>query len=175
MVLPQVLTIQILGAAHDELGHDGSTRTYMLIHRLYYWKDLKASVNKHIKQCMMCQKRNIQAVKYVQLHFSTPRLPMQFISMDVIGLSDPFNNGYHYVLMVICMLTGYMFCIPLKAKTVSKVVKAHIDEVYAKFWGSIKVLSDNGTKFKNQLFTDVATQLGVEHKSLFPSLQSPIQ
>ena len=24
--------------------------------RLYYWKGLKASVNKHIKQCMMCPK-----------------------------------------------------------------------------------------------------------------------
>ena len=63
MVLPQELTTQILRAPHDELSHNGSTGTYMLIHRLYYWKDMKTSVNKHIKQCMMCQKRNIQAVR----------------------------------------------------------------------------------------------------------------
>ena len=70
MVLPQVMTTLILRTAHAELGHNGSTRTYMLIHRLYYWKGLKASVNKHIKQCVMCQKRMIQVVKHAQLHFS---------------------------------------------------------------------------------------------------------
>ena len=122
MVLPQVLITQILRAAHDELGHNGSTRTYMFIHRLYYWKGLKASVNKHIKQCMTCQKRNIQAVKYAHMHFSTPRLTMQFISMDLIGPFVPSSGGHHYTLTVICMLSGYTFCIPLKTKTASKVV-----------------------------------------------------
>ena len=60
------------------------------------------------------------------------------------------------------------FCIPLKTKTAREVVQAYIDEVYAKFGGSMKVLSDNGTEFKNQLFTNVAAQLGVEHKVLSP-------
>ena len=62
---------------------------------------------------------------------------------------DPSSNGYHYALMVICMITGYTFCIPLKTKTGSDVVQAYIDEVYAKSWGSMKILSDNGTEFKN--------------------------
>ena len=65
---------------------------------------------------MMCKKRNIQAVKYAQIHFSTPRLQMQFIMMDLIGPFDPSSGGYHYALTVICMLTGYTFCIPLKTK-----------------------------------------------------------
>ena len=49
MVLPRVLTTRMLRAAHDVLAHNSSTRTYMLIHRLYYWKGLKTSVDKHIK------------------------------------------------------------------------------------------------------------------------------
>ena len=68
---------------------------------------------------------------------------------------DPSSKGYHYVLMVICMLTVYTSCVPLKAKAAREVVKAYIDEVYAKFGESMKILSDNGTEF--QLFTDVAT------------------
>ena len=112
MVLPQVMITQMLKAAHDELGPSGSTRTYMLVCRLYYRKGLKVSVNKPYKQCMTCQKRNIQAVKCAQLHFSTPRLPVLFISMDLIGPFDPSTNGHHFILTVICMLTGYTFCIP---------------------------------------------------------------
>ena len=33
-----------------------------------------------------------------------------------------------------------------------------------KFGGSLKILSDNGTEFKNQLFKKVAKELGVKHK-----------
>ena len=86
---------------------------------------------------------------------------------------DPSSDGYHYALTVICMLTGYMFCIRLMTKAASKVVQAHIAEVYVKFRGSMKILSDNGTEIKNQLFMDVATQLGVECRVFLSP--SPIQ
>ena len=47
-------------------------------------------------------------------------------------------------------------CVPLKTKTVTKVVQAYVNEIYAKFLGSAKILSDNGTGLINQLFMDVA-------------------
>ena len=103
----------------------------MPIQSLYYWKGMKASVNKHIKQCMMCQKRNIQAVKYAQQYSSTLRLLMQFISMDLIGSFEPSNNGNHYPLTLIYMLTGYTFCFPLKTKTASKVVTQCLQDIHS--------------------------------------------
>ena len=39
-VLLRALTAQILKMAHDNLGHNGTHRTYMLLKRLYYWKGL---------------------------------------------------------------------------------------------------------------------------------------
>ena len=62
------------------------------------------------------------------------------------------------------MLTGYVFCIPLKTKQANEVLQAYIDNVYAKFGGSLKILSDNDTEFKNQLFEKIAKELGVKHK-----------
>ena len=73
---------------------------------------------------------------------------MEFISLDLIGkLYPPSKLGHKYALTVICMLTGYVFCIPLKTKQASEVLQAYIDNVYAKFSGSLKILSDNGTEF----------------------------
>ena len=48
MVLPQRLTNHALKLAHDEIDHNGSIRTYMLLKRLYYWKELKPFVHKYI-------------------------------------------------------------------------------------------------------------------------------
>ena len=44
IVLPRALTAQILKMAHDNLVHNGTHRTYMLLKRLHYWKGLKPSV-----------------------------------------------------------------------------------------------------------------------------------
>ena len=38
IVLPRALTAQILKMAHDDLGHNGTHRTYMLLKRLYTGK-----------------------------------------------------------------------------------------------------------------------------------------
>ena len=57
IVLPRAVTAQILKIAHDNLGHNGTHRTYTLLKRLYYWKGLKPCVTKHIQRCYQCQRR----------------------------------------------------------------------------------------------------------------------
>ena len=169
IVLPRALTAQILKMAHDNLGHNGTHRTYMLLKRLYYWKGLKASVTKHIQRCYHCQRRNKPVVKYATLHFNVATFPMQFISMDLIAeFHSSTSKGKRYALTVICMLTGYVFCIPLKTKTMEEVIQAYINNVYSKFGGSVKILSDNGTEFKNKIFEQVAKELGAVYKLYTP-------
>ena len=51
IVLPRALTAQVLKMAHDDLGHNGTHRTYMLLKRLYYWKGLKPSIVCPIQRC----------------------------------------------------------------------------------------------------------------------------
>ena len=119
--------------------------------------------------CYQCQRRNRQVVKYATLHFDVATFPMQFISMDLIGeFHPPTSRKHRYTLSVICMLMGYVFCVPLKTKTVEEVTQAYIDNVYSKFGGSLKILSDNGTEFKNRVFKQVAKELGVEYKLYTP-------
>ena len=170
IVIPRSLIPQVLHMVHDKLGHNGTHRTYVLIKRLYYWKGLKPSIERHIKRCPQCQRQNKQVVKYAKLHFDVATFPMQFISMDFIGEFHPLTSKKHrYALTVTCMLTGYVFCVPLKTKTAEEVIQAYIDHIYAKFGGSLKILSDNGTEFKNKLFEQIAKELGVEYKLYTPS------
>ena len=169
VILPRALTAQVLKMAHDDLGHNGTHRMYMLLKQLYYWKGLKLSVVKHVQRCYHCQRRNKQVVKYATLHFNVVSFPMQFISMDLIGeFHPPTSKGKRYALTIICMLTGYVFCIPLKTKMADEILQAYIDNVYSKFGGSLKILSDNGTEFKNKIFEQVAKELGVVYKLYTP-------
>ena len=84
-VIPRALIEQILKMAHGDLGHNDTHRTYIILKRLYYWKGLKPSVEKQMKMCYKCQRRNKQVVRYASLCFDVATFPMQFISMDLKG------------------------------------------------------------------------------------------
>ena len=111
----------------------------------------------------LCQKHNKQVVKYNKLHFEASLAPVKFISMDLIGEFHPPSKGNRYALTVICIHTGFVFCIPLKTKSAEDVVQAYIDKVYSQFGGSEgseKVLTDNRTEFKNKLINEVCKATG---------------
>ena len=59
IVVPKAITAQIIRMARDELGHNGTHRTHTILKRLYYWKGLKPSVEKHIIKCATNVKEEI--------------------------------------------------------------------------------------------------------------------
>ena len=67
------------------------------------------------------------------------------------------------------MLTGFTFCIPIKNKTAQEVVTAWRNHISFLFGVCRKLLTDNSMEFKNELFSQVAEQLGVERKIYTPS------
>ena len=165
IVIPRDLSKVVLKLAHDDLGHNGSARTYMIIRRNYYWKGLRPDVMRYVKRCMVCRKYNSASPKYNKGTFQAPGAPMDFISMDLIGeFHPPSTHGNKYALTVICMLSGWTWCIPIPDKTAPVVIQAYLKHVHHVFGPSRKILSDNGTEFSNKLFETVAKELGVEHK-----------
>ena len=137
VVWPHILSNAALQLAHEGLGHNGSPRTYALLKRYYYWKGLKPVVRKHVQTGKFCQEHNKQAVKYSKFNFEAEPAPMKFISMDLIGeFHPPSSKGNRYALTVICMFTGYTFCIPIPNKKAETVLKAYMDHVYCKYGGS---------------------------------------
>ena len=168
VVLPQVLSNAALQLAHEGLGHNGSPRTYALLERYYYYKGLKLMLKKHVQACTFCREQK-QAVKYSKFNFEAELAPMKFISMDLIGeFHLPSSKGNRYALTVICMFTRYTFCIPIPNKKAETVLKAYMDHVYCRYRGSLKILSNNGTEFKNKLMEEVSKELGVEYKVYSP-------
>ena len=169
LVLPEKQAPVVLELAHDDLGHNGTPQTYALVKRMFYWKGLKKSVEDYVRRCLTCQKYNIYPVKYTPGQFQVPEAPMDFISMDLIGkFNMGSTRGNYYALTVICMLTGFTWCIPILNKSAETIIKAYVKEVYTGYGGSRKILSDNGSQFKNELFSKVAQELEVESKVYSP-------
>ena len=94
---------------------------------------------------------------------------MEFVCIYLIGeFYSPSSKGNRYALTAVCMLTGFTFCIPIKNKTAQEVVTACRNHISFPFGVCRKLLTDNDTEFKNELFSQVAEQLGVERKIYMP-------
>ena len=105
----------------------------------------------------------LENVKFKQKLFHLSMSPMNFICMDLIGVfHPPTRHGHCFELTACCMLTGFTWCIPLKTKTIDKVVTAYKNHIACPFGGIVKILTDNGTGFKNKLFKKVVTKLRME-------------
>ena len=160
---PESLIQSILQTAHNESGHNRFPRTYSAIQRLYYWKGIKEDVLQHCRNCYTCQLHKTAAVKFEAKHFTPSLKPMDFIAMDLIGeFHLPSSQGNRYALTGVCMLTGFTWCIPIKSKKATDVARAYMQHVYSILGGSTKILTDNGTEFKNEVFKGVLQKLGTE-------------
>ena len=85
--------------------------------------------------------------------------------MDLIGEFHPASSkGNRYALTAICMLTGFTFCIPLKSKKAEDVVTAYLNHICCIFGPSKKILTDNGSEFKNKMWDEVFKRLRMEHR-----------
>ena len=99
---------------------------------------------------------------------------MDFISMDLFGKFNlPSTQGNKFTLMVICMLSSWTWCIPIVDKLAPVMVQAYLNNVHHLFGPSRKILSNNGSEFKNQLFETIAQELGIEHKVYSPPFHPP--
>ena len=63
--------------------------------------------------------------------------------------------------------TSYVFAIQMKEKTTDN-VQSYLSGIFTHKGGSIAILSDNGTEFKNTVLNDACVQLGI--KRLFSNL-----
>ena len=88
---------------------------------------------------------------------------MQFIYMDIVGpISPVLSKGNRFCLTVIDMLTGYTMAVAIPNKSAETMVKAYMDHVYSIFRGSSCILTDNRSKFRNEVFDEVCDKLGIK-------------
>ena len=92
--------------------------------------------------------------------------------MDLVGpIHPPSSRGNKYVLMVIDMLTGFTIAVPIKNKNAETICDAYRDNIYCVFGGSSRMLTDNGSEFKNKEMQEVCDTLGLKH--IFSPVYTP--
>ena len=75
--------------------------------------------------------------------------------MDLISPLPETSPGNSFALTAICLLSNYVFIIPIPNKT-TQVIHAYLTHIYAQFGGSRYIL----TEFTSQMMHQLASELG---------------
>ena len=95
---------------------------------------MRPKVTRYLKQCELCQTHNSASTRYVKGTFEVPEVPMDFISMDLIGeFNLPSSQGNKFTLTVIYMLSGWTWCIPIVDKSVPVMLQAYLKNIHHLF------------------------------------------
>ena len=144
----------------NRLGHNGSTRLYHFISKKLLLEKLHQNCNKYVNSCTECQQVTLKEPQYINLHLPIPTFTMSFISMDLVGPYRETVNSNQYALRVICMLTNYVFMIPIRSKNTEDIIKTYLRGVYSTFRGSKYIMSDDSSEFTRKQFNFWVKELG---------------
>ena len=162
--MPAVMKNDFMARIHGgpESGHFGVEKTVRAVQRHAYWPGWKRDVETHVRRCEQCCRYRRGPRFQGPLQEATSCGPMRKVHIDLTGPHPRSQQGFVYILTVICQFTKYLIAVPLRDKTALSVAKALVKHVYLVYGAGELEVSDQGKEFCNQIAENVARMMGVQ-------------
>jgi hypothetical protein len=163
----------IMRKNHDDPlgGHYGVHKTVELLQRKYHWPKLRANVKDYIHHCPTCQLNKTRRHKpWGWLEpLPPPTTPWRHYSLDFVTdlpeSKDARGNVYDSILVLIDRFSKYTRYLPVN-KTITSRRLADIlrEQCFLKMGPPDTLLSDRGSVFTSQFWSDICYHLNVDHR-----------
>jgi hypothetical protein len=159
---------QVLQFVHCDpvAGHSGYERTMQRARRDFYWRGMKQSVKKFIRECLVCQQNKQENTSPAGLlqPLPIPNRVWSDISLDFVeGL--PLSHGHSVILVVVDRLSKYAHFISLAHPyTAVKVARLFIDNILKLHELPTSIVSDRDPIFTSHFWKELFKQQGTTLK-----------
>ena len=148
-IAPHSIIPIILHEFHNWKGHQGTVCTFKAIRRFYWWPKSHMDIVNHINRCNICARNLPNMAKYLQQHLEIPHIPMALLAMDTMGHLPVTFREHQWALTATSMHPSYVFTISMNKKSAENVLQAYLSNIFDHKGGSVAILSNNCTEFKN--------------------------
>ena len=162
------LRLKLLQKSHDSMsaGHPGTTKTFHLLRRYYFWPNQWDTVKRYVGNCRTCAVTKASRDKYHGLlkPLPIPNQRWKEVSMDFVT-DLPSCEGFDSIMAVIDRLTKQRHYIPTNKTITSEGVA---DLYYGNVWRHrglpSAATSDRGTQFVSDFWQRLTKRLGIESR-----------
>jgi predicted aspartyl protease len=163
-----VLGTRLIQEVHTQpsTAHPGSTKTYQLLAKQYYWVGMEADVKRYVDNCIPCGYAHPRQTKQQGLlhPLPVPAYPWQHICMDFKEFNED-KHGYNMILVFIDRLGKDSVSIPCH-KTIDArgMAQLYIQWVYRFGHTPETIISDRGPQFVSSFWNEFCRIIGVKVK-----------
>lgn len=167
IVLPQSLRRRAISQAHS--GHVGTDKMKSQLRSLFYWSGMTRDIDNFVKQCDTCVRfSRCNRRSPLTTVADTAKNPWEVLSLDFTGPSDRVQG--RVLFTVVDHYSRFPFAFVVKQSSASCIVHC-LKYLFAVFGLPKVCVSDNGTAFTSNEFSDFLSMCGITHE--FSSVYYP--
>ena len=149
-----------------EFGHFGVTATLHRLHRQNdKWPGMKAHVEALLQDCKACQAWTLGKHAFAPLRSSRVRLPWSQLQIDLLTSLPETSDGYKYVLVVICVFSGFVLLRALRTKQAVEIGEV-LWLIFCDFGPPKVLMSDNEPTMVSEVLEAIIERHGAEHRTI---------
>jgi len=92
-----------------------------------------------------------------------PKSPMEVLRIDHFGPSQETSGRYKHVLVIVDAFTRFTWLGAVRSTTTKEVVE-HLEKIFMLFGKPTNIVTDRGTAFTSNEFTEFIEKFTVEHR-----------
>ncbi|CAB4418579.1 unnamed protein product [Rhizophagus irregularis] len=128
----------------------------------YYWPQMYNDIRSYVMSCDSCQRRGKQKTK-LPLHPIPVESPFHQIGIDFVGPLPITTNGNKYIITAMDYLTKWPEARPVKEATAGQAALFIYEDIICRHGCPAKILSDQGTHFRNQIIEKLMEKFQIKH------------
>ncbi len=170
--IPEVMRRTTLALTHAAplAGHMGRDRLVKLLKDRFYWPNMTKDASKFVDSCLRCKISKTPTPKAGHLgEYGISEMPMDTIHIDHVDGFPESPAGNKHILTVIDRCSDFILAIPVPNLLAQTTARVLYDSVFMHYGIPRKIVSDNGSSFKNELINEqLAKRLQIKWKFCTP-------
>lgn len=151
---------------HDKTtgGHQGMNRTYDRLKLFTSWPGMKQDLEEYVRRFETCQQNKItqNKTRMPMKITTTPEVVWEKCALDIVGPLSQNLDGNKCVLTFQDELSKYTLAVPIAQQDAMTIARAFVEEVILKFGIPQMILTDQGSNFLSEIFTNVCKLLKIK-------------
>ena len=143
-------------------AHFTTNAMFEKIRNRYYWPQMYEDIRSYVRSCDSCQRRG-KAKNHQLLHPIPVESPFHQIGIDFVGPLPRTLNGNRYIIVAMDYLTKWPEAKPVPEATADQVATFLYEDIISRHGCPAKILSDQGSHFKNQFIAKLTLKFQIKH------------
>lgn len=163
--VPAALETSVIHKYHNEMSHVGVEKTIRNVLDSYWFPEMKAKIEKHIRCCLKCVAFTPNSGRSEGVLHSIPKGNVPFATLHIDHLAPASRSNSvrsRYIFLIIDAFTKYVKLYAVRSTNATEVIKC-LRSYFEHYSRPLRIISDRGSCFTSREFEEFLNNQNIQH------------